>query len=502
MSSQARGTGMGPANPYSPQQQQQHYAPDDRYPNAAAAPLSSPTSSSYQDAYLQQQQHQQQYSNRQPTQQQRDQLEQQRLHQQRLQEQMNAEDSLRMNLHHQNTHRVARPNGAGRIQDSPTGAQGGNKLPPSYYSYPPPPNDASSFNKSDDDGSAASRFRRLYQFPCSNYGKAFMGVFALEAVLVIILQSVIVAMYFKALRPDPYDFAPQGMTITPPPYLDQRNVSRSIPAYLLVFVFANLFQLVLAWDAVRAQNTIQLIAIVIFNLCCFAYSIFEIPQSRSALLDDRESKIMFFVPEKNADDLAVALKPLLIVVAVVFGLTQVVITWLAYQLFQEFGWRIYKKIGADPKKKMLIKVDLFFFVGFSIQFIYLTLTRQADDPEFVITILVLPLTLVILYVAIYAVRHESHMWMSAFIVSMHCGVAYFIFKVVRMFVGEKEKSYKGVRNFLTLFASLCLITILATIANAAICFRNFGKGLKPHLVKEGQEQQSASSQPGRPMVID
>ncbi|KAG0261058.1 hypothetical protein DFQ27_003159 [Actinomortierella ambigua] len=527
MSSQARGAGMGmgmgPADTHFPQQQQ--YVPDDRYPStaaaaAAAAPLSSPTSSSYQDAYLQQQHHQQHYSGRQPTPQQRDHLEQQRLHQQRLQEQMNAEDSLRMNLHHQNTHRIARPNGAAgssKTQDSPTGAQGGNKPPPSYYSYPPPSNDAFSLNnnnnKSSEDVSVAARFRRLYQFPCSTYGKWFMGVFALEAVLVIILQSIIVKMYFDALRPTPYEFAPPGFDTTPLPYLDPRNASRSIPAYLLVFVFANIFQLVLAWDAVRAQNTIQLIAIVIFNLCCFAYSIFEISQSRSALLGDtvQESKIIFF-PNNNAEDLANALKPLLVVVVVVFGLTQFIITWLAYQLFQEFGWRIYKKIGADPKKKkmyrfyqiylVLIKVDLFFFVGFSIQFIFLTLTRQASDPEFIITILVLPLTLVILYVAIYAVRHESHVWMSAFILSMHCGVAYFIFKVIRMYIGEKAANYIGVRNFLTLFATLCLISILATIANAAICFRNFGKGLKSHLVKDGQELQSASSQPGRPMVID
>ncbi|KAG0230191.1 hypothetical protein BGW42_001110 [Actinomortierella wolfii] len=524
MSSQARATaaaGMGPGSPssYLPQQpfQQPHYqqptSPADRYPTASSPP------SSYQDAYLQQQQHQQQQqqqnayrASRQPTQQQLDQLEQQRLHQQRLQEQMQAEDSLRMNLHQQNSHRVARPHGGAgaRIPD-----QNGNKPPPSYYSYPPQPNGgSSSLHKSEDDDTAASRFRRLYRFPCSTYGKWFLGVFALEAVLVIILQSVVVAKYFQALRPDPYHVSPKGMDNPVPPYLDPRNVSRSIPVYLIVFVFANLFQLVLAWDAVRAQNTIELIAIVIFNLCCFAYSIFEIPQSRSALLavEFRASTSIFFQPMQKAEDLAEVLKSLLIVVAVVFGVTQCIVTFLAYRLFQEFGWRIYKKIGADPKRKkmyrfyqiylVLIKVDLFFFVGFSIQFIYLTLTRQADDPEFVITILVLPLTLAILYMAIYAVRHESHVWMSIFIISMLCGVAYFIFKVVRMFVGEKKGNYDAVRNFLTLFASLCLITILATIANAAICFRNFGKGLKQHLLKEGHEVQSTSSQPERVMVID
>jgi hypothetical protein len=31
-----------------------------------------------------------------------------------------------------------------------------------------------------------------------------------------------------------------------------------------------------------------------------------------------------------------------------------------------------------------------------------------------------------------------------------------------------------------------LVTILLTIANAIVCYRNFGKGLKPHLNREAQ----------------
>ncbi|KAF9586460.1 hypothetical protein BGW38_004537 [Lunasporangiospora selenospora] len=304
----------------------------------------------------------------------------------------------------------------------------------------------------DDKSHWRARLTKLVRFPCSVYGKSLMLTIAIEALLVIIMQAVIVVKYFDGLVDDP---------IVPdyPPYLDPLNQSRSIPAYLIVFVFAQLFQLVLAWDAVRAQNTIEMIAIVIFNLCCFAYSIFEISQIRTSLLDS--SQFGFFGPDGMADQLQASVKPFLIVVIVAIGVTQCLVTWLAYQLFQEFGWKIYKKIGADPNMKkmyrayqiylVLIKIDLFFFVGFSIQFIYLTLTKRSEDPEYWLTIIVLPLTIVILYIAVYAVRHESRRWMMTFIVAMLCGVAYFVFKVTRMYVGELVGKYAGVKKFLTLF---------------------------------------------------
>ncbi|KAF9939009.1 hypothetical protein BGZ67_010140 [Mortierella alpina] len=465
---------------------------------------------------------------RQPTQQQQQQLQLQKQHQQRLHEQIQAEDSLRMNLqldsqhrtHNQNQNRVPRMPPAA-ITAAAAAQNLGNtdepKPPPSYYSYPPQPSHSptSQLSPSGADASNSTfkaRLRRFVRFPCSTYGKAMILVVAVEAVLVIIMQVVIVILYFDSLVDEPPEQkAGVITTVSLPPYLDPLNQSRSIPAYLMVFVFAQLFQLVIAWDAVRAQNTIELIGIVIFNLCCFAYSIFEISQIRNSL--ENGGAAGFFDPPSRATELQSRLQPFLIVDVCVIGLTQCIVTWLAYQLFQEFGWMIYKKIGADPNMKkmyrayqiylVLIKVDLFFFVGFSIQFIYLALTRRGQDPEYWLTIIVLPLTILILFIAVYAVRHESRKWMASFLAAMLAGVVYFVFKVVRMYFGEKAPLYKGVNQFLTLFASLCLITILATIANATICYRNFGKGLKPHLLREARESPSATSPTnGRTMVID
>jgi hypothetical protein len=98
-----------------------------------------------------------------------------------------------------------------------------------------------------------------------------------------------------------------------------------------------------------------LIGIVLFNFCCFVYSIFEISQIKRSL--DNSGKEGFFdsQPGKTSPQVAMdlndSLQPFLIVVICVIGVTQCLITWLAYRLFQEFGWKIYKKIGADPNIK-------------------------------------------------------------------------------------------------------------------------------------------------------
>ncbi|KAF9437746.1 hypothetical protein BGZ76_011276 [Entomortierella beljakovae] len=427
-----------------------------------------------------------------------------------------AEDSLRYQLQQDGQRRTHDPN-QNRV---PRITQGSNsnsdnaedKKHPSYF-YPPQPlsnlNDDPNHSKQDPSSSFATRLRGLYRFPCSNYGKSMMLVIGIEALLVIIMQIIIVVLYFKSLTDvdlEPIIGNSSNAGKSFPPYLDPRNPSRAIAAYLIVFVFAQLFQLVLTWDAVRAQNTIQLIGIVIFNFCCFAYSIFEISQTKQALMESTDFLI------QNDDEVYRKLLPFLIVVVCVNGITQFLVTWIGYQLFQEFGWKIYKKIGADPNMKRmyrtyqiylsLIKVDFFFFVGFSIQFIYLALTKNSDDPEYWLTIFVLPATILILWVAIYAVRNESRRWMGVFFLTMLCGVTYFVFKVFRMWIGVKAENYKGVKNFLTLFASLCLIAILLTIANATICFRNFGKGLKTHLVNNTDNSSNAASTTTGRLEID
>ena len=68
-------------------------------------------------------------------------------------------------------------------------------------------------------------------------------------------------------------------------------------------------------------------------------------------------------------------------------------------------------------------------------------------------------------------------------------LAYFLFKLVRMYEPTREGIYQPVRKSLTTFAVITVILIILTIINACVCTHNFNRGLKPHISKRKLESE-------------
>lgn len=121
---------------------------------------------------------------------------------------------------------------------------------------------------------------------------------------------------------------------------------RGFPIYLIIFILSQVFQLALVYDAVKDQNIIQMIGVVVFNFCCFMYSILQIFQIRQIV-----SKYNVSSEIETINDFYNHLFPWLVTVSVVLFACGLLFIFLTWKLFQEFGWHIYKKIGADLTKK-------------------------------------------------------------------------------------------------------------------------------------------------------
>lgn len=125
---------------------------------------------------------------------------------------------------------------------------------------------------------------------------------------------------------------------------------------------------------------------------------------------------------------------------------------------------------------MLLKLDVFFFISFSLQLI--TLVLDPTDIEFSLTIAAIPFSIIILIVAIYALKHERHELMMAFIIGMTISLAYFSYKLYRFYNPIDMDLIANSRKFLTFFAVICLINNVFTIIMALACYQYFGKGLR------------------------
>lgn len=78
----------------------------------------------------------------------------------------------------------------------------------------------------------------------------------------------------------------------------------------------------------------------------------------------------------------------------------------------------------------LIKFDVFFWVGFSVQFIIIILDNQ--DWEFYVTCAALPLSIILLVEGHLGARHENKMLMYTFMMGCGSGMVYFVYKVSRL----------------------------------------------------------------------
>ncbi|CAO1605690.1 hypothetical protein XANCAGTX0491_009196 [Xanthoria calcicola] len=320
--------------------------------------------------------------------------------------------------------------------------------------------------------------------PNSPWTWAFVAVSVVQAAIVLGFEAFAFAKFQSSLRGD----------------TNKESPSHTIPTFLALYIFGFLYQLLLVYDALRLKNTIQIIGLCIYNVGLLVYAAVQKDQIDEAIKQlSSGSKNLIDASVWNEE------KPFLIAIPCVIGLVTVLMAIIAWKLYDEFAWTIYKHISADLKMKRryltfqiyiaLLKFDFFFFLGFTIQFVVVVVDRS--NVEFYLTIAAIPITIIILIMAGFFTRRENTPGMLVIITLYFAGLAYFLFKLARMWQpnGPRYKLYNPVRSPLTTFAVITVILIVLTIINACMCTANFGHGLKPHITGrklESEEEKFAN----------
>ncbi|KAI0807376.1 hypothetical protein C8Q74DRAFT_1362887 [Fomes fomentarius] len=296
--------------------------------------------------------------------------------------------------------------------------------------------------------------------------RAFMGIVFFQAIVVIVM----VAITFTKVE--------DNVDLTTARY-------KTIPCYLALFILAELFEIFMAFDALRLRNVIQLVGILLFHAALIVMAALQVHETRSALVTKPSANwTQDYVNGGGPGTLWQTVLPFLIVAPVVIAVAWLLMIWFVRQLYYEFGWAIFHIVGANPAAKTmyqyyqviicLLKFDFFAFIGVTMQLLIVVLATSTA--EFGLTVAAIPIVLVLLIGCGLAVQREIKWLMTVSLILMLAAQSYF-YKLIRFYEPSSREIYANVRSTLTTFTIIAFLLLFATFAIGLRCFADFDKGL-------------------------
>lgn len=120
--------------------------------------------------------------------------------------------------------------------------------------------------------------------------------------------------------------------------------SKTVPTFLALYSFGFIYELVLVWDALRLKNTIQIIGLCLCNIGLLIYGAVQVEQIRTSINTLAENNKIDSVVWSQSE-------PFLIIIPCIVALGTLLMSFVAWKLYDEFAWTIYKHISADLRMK-------------------------------------------------------------------------------------------------------------------------------------------------------
>lgn len=128
------------------------------------------------------------------------------------------------------------------------------------------------------------------------------------------------------------------------PKAEQVTASKTIPTFLALYSFGFIYQLVLVYDALRLKNTIQVIGLCVCNIGLLVYGAVQVQQIRDA-------STILIVNHAISAEIWAQSEPFLIAIPCIVAMGSGLMLFIAWKLYDEFAWTIYKHISADLRMK-------------------------------------------------------------------------------------------------------------------------------------------------------
>ncbi|KAJ3175035.1 hypothetical protein HK101_010775, partial [Irineochytrium annulatum] len=268
---------------------------------------------------------------------------------------------------------------------------------------------------------------------------------------------------------------------------------RAITVYEGLFILSQFFQLYLAVDAIINSSKIQLVSQTVFNASVVWYSVLQYTEGAKLTQYATDLQKQVLADNHFIDHRSATAEIAVIVLSFIFF---AVWLFVSSKLYSVFGWSIFKELGADVSVRerlktfqiyvTLLKLDVFFFVCFTIQYAIVVVYANKDavgytQTTFFFYSVVSPvLAVIMLITAYYAVLKENRPLMFFNFAAFLGVVGYLAWIAMRINNGSLAGAgftYQTTKLSLTLFVVITLIMALGTFVVAIMTYLNFGKGL-------------------------
>lgn len=271
------------------------------------------------------------------------------------------------------------------------------------------------------------------------------------------------------------------------------------------------FQVLICVDALWRKNSMQLIALVLFNLLSLVYAGVQLYQHM--ILEEVGTENAKFIP-KDADKFPTAvftreffirrMRPLEYVIIGLVSAFSVYLAALSFKLTKEFGWDVYRTYSADVKIRdafrslsilqTLIKLDIFFIGSYAIQLI--PSQNIGYSNSIAETVLIFFIGTIMLLMAWYSIMQESKYILLCVINLLTLSLIYMVYRLISINIPRPDDPYEFTRRLLTFFLATTICLVLFTIFYAVKCFKNMMQGdyVFTTYGLPGQEQNAAEIQ--------
>ncbi|VVT45531.1 uncharacterized protein SAPINGB_P000781 [Magnusiomyces paraingens] len=304
--------------------------------------------------------------------------------------------------------------------------------------------------------------------PRTKWSILYMLVTIIFTATILVLEALIFAWFTSGFGKTSID---QMSTSDRQEFISLKS---TIPTYMALFIFAGAYQIGVAFLALSRKNTFQLLLLIVFSFAMLIYAGIQYDQIRDS----------YTLINSDHTLKSQQIRSIIIAIPCIIAGECVILMILSWRLYLENNKKIFQEIGASSSRKRarrdlrifetIILFDFFFFVGFTLQFVLIIL--ETKGVEFGLTIAVIPVTAIVLLVAVIAVYKEIRAIVYLFLVFCLAGLAYFLYKLVRIYTtkGEKHDQYIKASKTLTVFAAITIAFLIITMLMTLKCLSNFG----------------------------